>query len=146
MRFSAIVHRRARTGLLPRPLDPVATGHYSVAHEISLAGTWQCDLADETLTWSTAVFDIFGIAPGTPIDRRETLAFYTDESRAELERLRAEAIARRGSFTFEARIHRADGAPRWMRVTADVACRGGRPTHLYGLKTDITAEWEARLG
>ncbi|WP_052507942.1 PAS domain-containing protein [Sphingomonas hengshuiensis] len=118
--------------------------HFSVAHDVSLAGTWQCDLADESLTWSTAVFDLFGIAPGTPLDRRDVLNLYCPESRATLGRLRADAIARRGSFTFEAKIRRPDGDERWMRITADIACRNGRATHLYGLKQDITAEWRHR--
>ena len=52
----------------------------------------------------------------------------------------ADAIARCGSFTFEAQFRRLDGALRWMRISADVACRDGRATHLYGLKQDITRE------
>lgn len=105
-----------------------------------LAAAWQCDLADDSLRWTSGVFELFGIAPGTRIDRRETVAMYTAESRELLERLRSDAIANRGSFTFEAQIRRLDGEFRWMRVTADVASRNGRATHLYGQKQDITAE------
>ena len=104
------------------------------------AGSWQCDLADNALTWSPQVFELFGIDPGARVDRRATVEMYTDESRALMERLRAAAIAERGSFTMEAQIRRADGALRWMRLTADVLCRGGRATHLYGAKQDITEE------
>lgn len=107
---------------------------------LALAASWRCDLSDDSLTWSAGVFDLFGIPPGTKIDRREIVEMYDGESREQLERLRAEAIASCGSFTFEARIHRRDGAMRWMRVTADVAAKDGRATHLYGLKQDITDE------
>jgi PAS domain-containing protein len=108
-----------------------------------LPAAWRCDLADDSLTWSPGVFELFGLPRGSRIDRREVVAMYCGESRDLLERLRTEAIARLRSFTFEARVRRADGALRWMRLTADVAVRGGRATHLYGTKQDITAEMAA---
>jgi PAS domain S-box-containing protein len=107
---------------------------------LALAASWRCDLSDDSLTWTAGVFDLFGIPQGTKVDRREIVEMYAEESRELLDRLRTEAIATCGSFTFEARIHRRDGAMRWMRVTADVAATGGRATHLYGLKQDITDE------
>lgn len=90
------------------------------------------------------MFELFGIPQASRIDRRDVVALYADESRALLERLRSEAIANCGSFTFEARIRRLDGDWRWMRVTADVLARGGRATHLFGMKQDITAEFDGR--
>jgi len=107
---------------------------------IALAAAWRCDLADDSLTWSAGVFDLFGIEPGNKVDRQDAVAMYCEESRELLEQLRAEAIATCGSFTFEARIRRLDGQMRWMRVTADVAKKDGRAAHLYGMKQDITDE------
>jgi PAS domain S-box-containing protein len=105
-----------------------------------LAARWECDLATNALRWSPGVFDLFGIPRGTPVERGDIVAMYCDESHEELERLRSEAIAQCGSFTFEARIRRRDGALRWMRVTADVVVQDGRAVRLYGLKEDITHE------
>lgn len=108
---------------------------------LAVAHGWQCELASEALTWSDGVFELFGIAPGTRIDRREILLFYDEQSRAILERVRAEAVARCGSFTLEARIIRLDGAARWMRITADAAAgSGGRPRLLHGTKQDVSDE------
>lgn len=104
------------------------------------AGRWECDLSDNRLRWSPPVFALFGLDPADAIDRRATLEMYESESRLLMERLRARAIDERGSFTMEAQIRRADGAMRWMRLTADVLCRDGRATHLYGVKQDITPE------
>ncbi|WP_448661748.1 PAS domain-containing protein [Sphingomonas sp. CJ20] len=118
--------------------------YFSVAREVPLAGTWECDLADDSLRWSTAVYDIFGIAPGSRLDRQGIVQLYAPESRDTLAVLRADAIARGSSFTFEARICRPDGATRWVRITADIACRNGRPAQLYGTKQDITEEWVPR--
>ncbi|URW74417.1 PAS domain-containing protein [Sphingomonas donggukensis] len=106
----------------------------------SLPAAWQCDLADDSLTWAPGVFALFGVPREHRLDRREIVAMYAPESRTMLDYLRSHAIATCGSFTFEARIVRADGAERWMRLTADTAHAGGRATHLYGLKQDITAD------
>ncbi|HET9509982.1 MAG TPA: PAS domain-containing protein [Sphingomonas sp.] len=106
----------------------------------ALPARWWCDLSDDSLRWDGGVFDLFGIAPGTRLDRRAVVEMYVDHSRAMLNRLRSAAIERRGSFTFEARIKRVDGEMRWMRVSADTLTSNGRVTHLYGTKRDISDE------
>jgi PAS domain-containing protein len=103
-----------------------------------MPAAWECDLSDDSLRWTPGVFEIFGLPPGRPVLRDEVVAMYSAESQAELARLRSEAIANCGSFTFEAEIRRPSGEMRWMRVTADVEVRDGRPVYLYGLKQDIT--------
>lgn len=111
---------------------------------LPLQASWQCDLRDDSLTWSDGVYDLFGLPRGTPPNREATVAMYLPESRIELTRLRDAAIAERGSFTFEAQIRRADGELRWVRITADVLCEDGQPRYLYGSKLDVTAEMLAR--
>lgn len=106
----------------------------------ALPAAWQCDLATEELRWTNGVFDLFGIARGTAVDRRSTLEMYMPESRALLGRLRSAALDTCGSFTFEAQIRRLDGEQRWMRLSADVQKRNGKAVVLYGTKQDITAE------
>jgi diguanylate cyclase (GGDEF)-like protein/PAS domain S-box-containing protein len=109
-------------------------------------GAWACDLADSALSWTPAVYQLFGLSPANRLDRRETVGLYEEESRAAMECLRADAIAHARAFTMEAQIIRPDGARRWMRLSADVLRENGRITRLYGLKQDITEErerWEA---
>lgn len=108
-----------------------------------LPAAWECDLDGDVLRWAPGVYDLFGLPHGCQISRDDIVAMYAPESRARLAQLRSHAIATCGSFTFEAHILRPDGTPRWMRVTADVLCRDGRATHLYGAKLDITAEMPA---
>ncbi len=110
----------------------------------SLAGTgvWQCDLRTEALTWTPEVFDIFAVPRQSRIDRRDIVLMYCDESREVMERLRADAIARQRGFSLDARICRADGELRWMRLTGGIISSQGRPTRLYGTKQDITEERE----
>ncbi len=107
---------------------------------LPIQARWECDLADDSLTWSDGVYDLFGIERGAPVTRDAIVAMYSAESREELRRLRAAAIAECGSFTFEAKIRRPDGQLRWMRVTADVAVENGVARYLYGTKIDVTEE------
>lgn len=105
-----------------------------------LQARWQCDLRDDSLSWSDGVYDLFGLERGAPVTRADIVAMYSAESREELRRLRETAIAECGSFTFEAKIRRPDGQLRWMRVTADVMVDNGVPRYLYGTKIDVTDE------
>lgn len=105
-----------------------------------VSGVWECEIASETLRWSSGVFKIFGLSPEAGLERGATAAMYCDESRLNMEMFRAHAIARRKGFTLDAEIFRADGARRWIRIAANVVCRDGRVTHIYGTKRDITDE------
>lgn len=109
-------------------------------------GAWSCNLVDDALSWTPGIYDLFGLSPAHRLDRRDVVALYEEESRAMMERLRAEAIAQARAFTMEAQIIRTDGKRRWMRLSADVVKDHGRVTRLFGLKQDITEEkmrWDA---
>ncbi|HSX57233.1 MAG TPA: PAS domain-containing protein [Sphingomonas sp.] len=105
-----------------------------------IQAAWQCDLRDDSLTWSDGVYDLFGLPRGSPLEREAIVAMYLPESQVELARLRGAAVAACGSFTFEAQIRRADGEVRWMRITADVVTENGVARYLYGTKIDVTDE------
>jgi diguanylate cyclase (GGDEF)-like protein/PAS domain S-box-containing protein len=118
---------------------------YERAALLTGSGAWSCDLSTERLTWTSGVFDLFGLPRDAAVDREQTLDLYCPESRAALERLRSAAIAARSGFTMEAQIIRPDGEARWMRLTAATRVSGQRAVELYGMKQDITAErqrWE----
>lgn len=109
-------------------------------HMMPIQAAWQCDLRDDSLTWSDGVYDLFGLPRGGALEREAIVAMYLPESQAELARLRSAAIAACGSFTFEAQIRRVDGQIRWMRITADVVSENGVARYLYGTKIDVTDE------
>lgn len=123
--------------------DAVSLFHRAAAQ--AGIGYWSCDLVDSTLSWTPGVYSLFGLCPAQRLDRREVVTFYEEESRAAMERLRADAIIHGRPFTMEAQIRRPDGEVRWMRLSADILREGGRVTRLFGLKQDITQErlrWE----
>ena len=100
-------------------------------------GAWECNLETGDLVWTDGVYDLFEITRGSAVDRASIVDLYDEDSRRQMERLRAEAIRHGGSFTLDARIWTSRGASRWMRLTADVAYEHGRPSRLFGAKQDI---------
>jgi PAS domain-containing protein len=123
---------------LGRLFDPAGVGPVAANDEQELAwrgiGRWECDLFDNALTWSAGVYDIFGLPRDARVTRDETVALYSEESRAAMERLRAYAIQHKRGFTLEALIIPPRGLCRWMRLTAVPICDGDRVVRLHGLK------------
>jgi PAS domain-containing protein len=111
-------------------IRPEAVGALNLHH----AGCWECDLSDDSLTWSGGVYDIFGLPRGAKVSRRDCLSFYSEESRAKMERLRAYSIKHRRGFTVDVDIRAAVGEKRWMRLVAAPVCSGDQPVRLHGLK------------
>ena len=114
-------------------LRPAAVGDLNLHH----VGCWECDLTDNSLTWSGGVYDIFGLPRGSRISRAESVAFYCEDSRAKMERLRAHSIRHRRGFTIDVEIRAAVGAKRWMRLIGAPVCTADRAVRLRGLKLII---------
>lgn len=112
-------------------LEPAEVGALGPSH----AGYWECDLADNSLSWTGGIYDIFGLPRLAPISRDDAAAFYVEESRVAMEKLRADAIKHRRGFTLDAEIRAAAiGERRWIRLVAAPVCKGGRVASLRGIK------------
>lgn len=111
--------------------------HASIAARI---GVWECNLADNALTWTDLVYDMFDLPRGSVVDRETTVHAYSPESAARLAVLRTAAIADLGSFTLDAEIVTHRGTRRVIRVTASVEAENGVAVRLFGMKQDITDE------
>ena len=107
---------------------------------LAKAGTWACDLSNDRLSWTSGVYDIFGLPIDAAVDRRQTLEMYTEPSREALQRVRKQAIATGGVFTLDAQIVRTDGELRWMRINGEVIRPAGASPVLHGMKQDVTEE------
>jgi PAS domain-containing protein len=99
-------------------------------------GRWDCDLLQgDQLTWSDAVYDIFGFKRGESVKRDQSAARYLDSSREVMERLRSYAIRQKPAFVLDAGIDPADGGmPRWVRLITLPVESGGNIVALKGLK------------
>jgi hypothetical protein len=100
-------------------------------------GRWECDLTDNSLTWSDEVYDLFGFPRGARLSRPDTVAVYSEDSRAVMERLRAYAIRYHRGFTVDVQIRPHGFAPRWMRLVAAPVCIDGLTTRLRGIKIPL---------
>lgn len=119
-------------------IDPVRDALMLRRHRI---GQWSCDLADNRLTWSPEIYDLFGFPRDAVLARTEAVACYAEPSRAAMERLRRHAIRHRRGFTLDAEIVAARGERRWMRLVAAPLCADGRVAALHGLKWDVSAQY-----
>lgn len=97
-------------------------------------GLWRCDLADDRLTWSDTVFDLFGFPREAAIARADAVAQYCEGSRVAMERLRAHAITHRRGFTLDVELGGTLPRSRWIRLIAAPVCEGDTVVALQGLK------------
>ncbi len=114
----------------------------SQAAQLVSLGAWSCDLETEQLSWTQGVFDIFGWSSEEVPDRRCAVEMYCEESRELLERKRRQAIETGSQFSLDARIFQPEGSARWIRITAATRSFNGRARSLYGMKQDITGDYE----
>ena len=102
------------------------------------AGWWTCNLADNALTWTTGVYDIFGFEQGSVVTRNEAVRRYDEASGAAMERLRNHAIQKGCGFILDAKIRPASGGhERWMRLVAAPLIRDGQAVSLHGFKLTL---------
>lgn len=111
-------------------IQPSELGALGVHH----AGLWQCDLVDDSLTWSGGVYDIFGLPRASPVSREKAMSHFSTESRARLERLSSYAIHNRRGFTIDVEIRAAAvGQSRSVRIIGAPVCEGAEVVRLLGL-------------
>ena len=111
---------------------------YDRASALARIGVWECDLATGKLTWTDGVYDLFELPRGAALDRAEVVSLYDEESRLEMERLRAAAIEAGSGFSLDIRIRTARGNERWLHLTADIEQEDGRAVRIFGTKQDVT--------
>ncbi|MGO4404053.1 diguanylate cyclase [Bosea sp. RAF48] len=113
---------------------------YDRAAATASIGAWECNLSNESLSWTDGVYDLFGLKRGSAIYRSATLDLYEDQSRRDMNRLRSTAIRTGQGFALDCRIKAATGERRWMRLVVGVGHQHGRPLRIFGSKQDVTAE------
>lgn len=113
---------------------------YDRAVAAAAVGAWECNLANESLSWTDGVYDLFGLHRGSAIYRSATLDLYEERSRREMNQLRSKAISTGQGFALDCRIKSANGDKRWMRLIVGVGYEHGRPIRIFGSKQDVTAE------
>jgi diguanylate cyclase (GGDEF)-like protein len=143
-------HPTANSEIRNGPINQSAPNHWDRQYATGLSadhftgvGAWEYDLRRHRLAWTDGVYDIFGLPQGISLERAAIVEMYHDDSRAQMEALRAHLLQNGGAFTLDAQIWTAEGTPRWMRLNAGVVMEAGQPIRLFGTKQDISHEREA---
>ena len=115
-----------------------ANHQLTMAEQLAHIGNWRVELSDGQPVWSASLYAIAGRDPRSPPPCLADFALiYHPDDRARLEAIVADAVARRASFDFEARLLRPDGAIRDVVVRG--LCRGeGAAAGLVGVLIDVT--------
>ena len=76
---------------------------YDRAAAAAAVGAWECNLANESLSWTDGVYDLFGLQRGSAIYRSATLDLYEERSRREMNQARSKAISTGQGFALDCR-------------------------------------------
>ena len=108
-------------------------------------GLWIWNLADDTVTWTSGCFEIFGI-----VDEGQALTadcFFGHVHPDDVERVNAlvaQCLQRRSTFDAELRIVRGDGQVRWISDQGQLVLDpAGEPVRMLGAMRDITEDRRA---
>ncbi len=109
-------------------------------------GSYDWDMVAGELTWSDALFRIYGHEPGEfPPSYDRFLERVHPDDRARIRQVHERAIRELAPFETEERIVRANGEVRTLLTIGEVLADGsGRPIRLHGVCRDITDERDAR--
>ncbi len=117
------------------------------AQRLGRIGNWEMDLVTRQLSWSDAMYPLYGLQPGTFDGRFESFMqmFHPDDREVYAQRL--EAALRDGTeLETEYRIITPDGDVRWMHQLGKLYFDdAGQPVCRTGVVQDITARKRAEL-
>ena len=114
-------------------------GRLAEAQDVAHIGSWEWDVAANTIWWSDAMYGVYGLPVGTPVTYEKFISMVHPDDRATVQ----EIVSRSGQtgepFTFEHRAITSDGTVRTLhsrgRVVKD---EQGRPIRMLGVGHDIT--------
>jgi PAS domain S-box-containing protein len=115
-----------------------------IAQQITHVGSWQWDLATDTIGWSDELYRIYGLVPGAvPITLDLFFSCVHPDDRDRLRREVAATVEQGGRFEWRERIVRPDGSIRCLETIGEAECDpSGRVVSLVGTCRDVTDERE----
>jgi len=109
------------------------------AQRIAVVGSWEWEIASDTIDWSNELCRIYGIDPGKQHSFETYLGSVHPDDRARVQALVEEAFSSGASFSFEHRLIRPDGVERAMLSRGEVIVGAdGSPITMRGTGQDIT--------
>jgi len=111
----------------------------SVAGKRQLVGSWDWDIARDSMTWSDGAGEICGLAPRGAHNLEGALSCVHEDDRALVATEVRQALTTGKPYTATHRIVRTDGAIRWVYSTGrSFTGQDGARERMRGLTWDIT--------
>ena len=110
------------------------------AQQIGRLGNWEWDVIENKIFWSDEAYRIFGVNPQEVDPNYEAfLGLAHPDDRLRVERVVAESLASRTSFSMEHRIVLADGSVKHLSERGEVQTDdSGRAVKMFGTVLDMT--------
>jgi PAS domain S-box-containing protein len=115
------------------------TERLSLATAAARVGVWEWDLASNSLMWDATMFDIYGMAPLSPMPYERWSATVAPEDLPTVEAAQRLAIENRGQVSADYRIILEDGSVRIISYVERVVLdEQGNVTRMIGVNADVT--------
>ena len=121
-------------------LKTQAHAQLSEAQALARLGSWEWDIARDSITWSDEMYRLYGLDPADgPIDYQRYQSLLHPEDREVSSDAVKHSLETGQPFSFDHRVVRPDGAERIFHARGRVI-RGddGKPVRLYGTGQDVT--------
>jgi PAS domain S-box-containing protein len=114
---------------------------FSDIQHLSKTGGWELDVASGETTWSEEVYNIYGLLPGTQVNKDDGISYYTEESSKKLEQLLSNCIDNKVDFDEIFQFRDEDFQHKWLRVNGKpVVNRNSEVTKVVGTIQDVTQQ------
>ncbi len=110
------------------------------AQKIAKLGHWEIDLSTFEASWSSLIYEVFGISSEKfTASTRTFLTRVHPDDRTYVKKRYAESVKNHQSYDFQHRVLTGDGVEKWVRQrgTTDYD-KNGKPIRSYGTVQDIT--------
>jgi PAS domain S-box-containing protein len=111
---------------------------FQQASRLAKIGSWEFDIVNDKIYWSTMVHELHETNPKTFIPNLETaLGFYRNDYQSMVNEIIVKSIETGAAFDFEAVIITKKKKERWIRVIGNVEMIDGKCQRIYGSFQDI---------
>lgn len=115
------------------------------AYKLARIGTWQYDMINDRLTWSSVTKEVHGMDENYEPDVESTIQLFKEGyHRKAFELVAYNAIEHHIPFDVELKIISGKGDERWIRATGEPEFKDGVCTRFYGISQNVTDRRQAQ--
>lgn len=114
---------------------------YEDVQSMVKAGAWELDVATGNTFWSSQIYDIYQIPPGTPTTKIDGISFYAPHERVRLTQLISDCVSRGTAFSGEFEFFDSTGNRKWVQsIGRPVLDSDGTVVKIVGTFQDVTEQ------